>query len=519
VYSTSQPEIAAQRSIDSAPLAVVAGLFGRLLVEGIEYCHWKSNEHLGPATRGETDLDVLVDRGDSGRVSQILAETGYKRFVAPAETEHPGIEDYLGFDDETGKLVHLHLHYRLVLGEKFLKGYRVPWEHLILSGRVLDPETGLYTSAPEAELLLLAVRGALKLRSRDRFGSRNSSPALGDDVLREFRWLARRVDRERLRALALELLGPAGEAALMELLEQGLTGPGLRRFRGAIEPAMQPYRGFSPVEARALRWKREWLVRWNRLRRRFFSSQQALRLRSPRGGMVIAFLGADGSGKSTLTTAVGSWLGWKLEVRPLYFGYGDGPVSLSRRPLRLLQRWYTRGRTAKAEAQREAAAASAPWSAPGWRSGPKAVWRALYAWSIVSEKRSRIRQAQRARHAGWIVIADRYPQAQVQTLSDGPLLGSWAEHRWSAVRAVARWEQESYRSMEAAAPDLAVKLHVSPEVSAARKADGSLESLRRRVGAVHCIGFPESTSVLEIDADQPLEAVLLRVKHGIWDAL
>ena len=28
----------------------------------IAYCHWKSNEHVGPAARGETDLDILVDR-------------------------------------------------------------------------------------------------------------------------------------------------------------------------------------------------------------------------------------------------------------------------------------------------------------------------------------------------------------------------------------------------------------------------------------------------------------------------
>lgn len=519
MYSTSQPEIAAQPLVGSAPLAVVAGVFGRLLAEGIGYCHWKSNEHLRPATRGETDLDVLVNRSDSLRVSQILAETGFKRFTAPAESAHAGIEDYVGLDDETGMLVHFHLHYQLILGEKFLKGYRVPWEHVVLAGRVLEPDTGLYISAPEAELLLLAVRAALKLRSRDRFGGGHRSPARGDEVLREFRWLAVRVDPERLRALVVDLLGPAGEAPLMEMLEDGLTGPGLLRLQRAIDPVMRSYRAFPPSEARALRWKREWLVRWNRLRRRLFSTRRALGLGSPRGGLIIAFLGADGSGKSTLTKAVGSWLAWKLEVLPLYFGYGDGPVSLSRRPLRLLQSWYARGRSAKQEGGRAAADASASSSASRWRNAPKALWRVLYAWSIVSEKRSRIRQAQRARHSGWIVIADRYPQAQIQALSDGPLLGSWADHSWSAFRAIARWEKEAYRRLEAVTPDLVIKLHVSPAVSAARKADGTIESLRRRADTVRRIRFPESTRVLEIDADQPLDTVLLQVKRGIWEAL
>jgi hypothetical protein len=143
----------------------------------------------------------------------------------------------------------------------------------------------------------------------------------------------------------------------------------------------------------------------------------------------------------------------------------------------------------------------------------------LYAWSIVSEKRSRIRQAQRARHLGWVVIADRYPQAQIEALGDGPLLGIWAAHRWSALRAIARWEEEAYRRMEAMAPDLVIKLHVSPAVSASRKSDGTIESLRRRADTVRRIRFPESTRVLEIDADQPLDTVLVRVKRGVWEAL
>jgi thymidylate kinase len=519
VYSTSQPEIAAQPLVGSAPLAVVAGLFGRLVAEAVVYCHWKSNEHLWPATLGETDLDVLVNRSDSLRLSQILAETGYKRFAAPAESSHAGIEDYLALDDETGKLVHLHLHYRLILGEKFLKGYRVPWERVLLSSRVVEPHTGLYTSAPEAELVVLAVRAALKLRSRDRLGAAHRSPARGDDVLREFRWLAERVDIGRLRTLAVELLGPSVEPVLIELLETGLTSGGLLRLQRVIDPLMRPYRGFRPREARVLRWKREWLVRWNRLRRRVFSTRRALRLGSPRGGLIIAFLGADGSGKSTLTKAIGSWLGWKVEVVPLYFGYGDGPVSVARRPLRLLQVWYARGRSPKrAEGGGISAGSSAALSNAG-RNAPKAAWHMLHAWSIVSEKQSRIRQAQRARHLGWVVIADRYPQAQVKTLSDGPLLGSWASHRWSGFRAIARWEEQAYRRMEAVAPDLVIKLHVSPAVSAARKPDGTIESLRRRVDTVRRIRFSEDTRVLEIDADQPLEAVLLQVKRAVWEAL
>jgi hypothetical protein len=488
------------------------------MAEGIPYCHWKSNEHLGPATRGETDLDVLVNSSDALGLSLILAESGYKRFAARSEAAHAGIEDYLAFDGETGKLVHLHLHYRLILGEKYLKGYRLPWEHKLLSGRVLDPDTGVYTSSPESELLVLAVRAALKLRIRDALGAARNSPALGDDVLREFRWLIKRADPAELRALAVELLGAEAEQSLGELLQAGVTLGGLRRFRRAMAPAMTPYRTYGPLEGRMLRWKREWLVRWSRLRRRLIRRRRALGFRSPRGGVVIAFLGADGSGKSTLTRAIGSWLGWKVEVQSLYFGYGDGPVSLLRLPLRLLQRLHARMHKARRGSDPVPGSTNA-FDDPGWTSAPKAVWRGLHAWSIVAEKRSRIRQAVRARQLGWIVIADRYPQAQVVALSDGPLLGAWTSHRWSALRAIAGWEMRAYRELELVAPDLVIKLHVSPAISTMRKVDGTIDDLSRRTEAVRRIRFPECTRVVDIDADQLLDSVLLRVKQAVWEAL
>ena len=60
--------------------------------------------------------------------ARILAELEFKRFSAVPSRAYPGIEDYLGMDRATGTLVHLHVHYRLTLGERYIKGYRLPWE-------------------------------------------------------------------------------------------------------------------------------------------------------------------------------------------------------------------------------------------------------------------------------------------------------------------------------------------------------------------------------------------------------
>lgn len=80
--------------------------------------------------------------------------------------QYNSIEDYIGLDYKTGKIWHLHLHYRLSLGEKHLKGYTFPWDKDILERKELY-DNKIYCSNPSDEFLLLLIRISLKLRWRD----------------------------------------------------------------------------------------------------------------------------------------------------------------------------------------------------------------------------------------------------------------------------------------------------------------------------------------------------------------
>lgn len=513
--STLQLEAAPAQTF--VPLEVVMRLCRGLQEAGVEYCHWKSNEHLRPAALGETDLDLLVDRAAAVQVAQVLSDAGYKQMTAVSARAYVGIEDYLGFDRSTGKLVHLHLHHRLVLGEKFLKGYRLPWEARLLAGRQLDNDTGIYVSAPEMELMILLMRAALKLRRREKLGLGRSG-SIDADFIREFRWLADRVDSAVFQARATELLGPPAASVLGAIVAGGPDRTSLRQLRQAIRGSTEAWRTYPVIEATRRRWLREWNARSARLWSRLTGRRRVSRFQNPRGGVIIAFLGADGSGKSTVTQAITSWLSWRIEVVPLYLGFGDGPISVARKPLQALKSIYARRRGSP---NLPASAEASPREArtPSVRDVPKAVWRILWSWSVVREKRARIRQAQRGRNLGLTVICDRYPQAQIMALGDGPLLSHWEGHPWGWLRAAARWELEAYRRLETVAPDLVIKLHVTPEVSARRKRDVSLDSLARRVEVVRQVQFGQDTRVAQVDATQSLEQVLLDTKRIVWEAL
>jgi hypothetical protein len=313
----------------SAPLAVLTELFDRLHSEDIRYCHWKSTEHLSASLEGRTDLDVLVDRKDARRLTRVLTDADFKRFMVTGG--YPGIEDYLGFDAATGTLSHLHVHYQLTLGEKFLKGYRLPWEDVALTTRTLDAEHGIYVIDPNLEALLLVTRATIKLRARDYLLAAAGYPYIRGGALRELRWLARRVDHARLHALALTLVGERATALLRRIV--AAPQPSIRQlqtFRRSVDPSLDGYRLYGAMTARLHRWAREcgwaWVAVWNRFRGIAKRSTRT----APQGGLAVTITGPQPQA-TTFAKQLVAWLSPEMAVVPDVGGRGGAHPSRGRR--------------------------------------------------------------------------------------------------------------------------------------------------------------------------------------------
>ena len=492
-------------SLEPVGLRIVTTLLARLHAQNIPYCHWKSNEHAREGLEGLTDLDVLVDRRCALELQESLAAVGFKRFSATAFSGYPAVEDYLGFDEESGKFVHLHLHYELVLGEKHLKGWRLPWEDELLATRAFDTEVGLFVVDPHMEMVLLLLRAGLKIRLRDHLHAGRGRPYFKGGDRTEYAWLQERVDVAKAEGITETLLGREAARAFGGLLHTPPTLETLLKFRRAAMPTLRLYRGYSAVEARGRRLVREGLTILSAVNRRHLRLSRFLRKVNPRGGRIVAVLGADGSGKSTLLRAVDAWLGWKLDVYPVYHGSGDGRASLMRLPLLLVLRILKRRRGSRGRRSTDTGPSAA-----------KSIWALVLAW----EKRAKLKGAWRARHRGMVVVADRYPQNQIMGFNDGPLLSAWQHHPNRLLRTLASWERVPYHWAEAYPPDLIIKLQVEPERAYQRKPDPdmSIEEIRRRVDAVTRLAFPKAQTVV-IDANRPQNEVLLEVKRAVWNLL
>lgn len=484
-------------------LEAVTRLFFALNEAGVRYCHWKSNLRLDAALNGRTDLDLLVDPQDGPLFRKILLAHQVKPLLAASGKHYPGIENHLGYDAASGKLFHLHVHYQLVLGEQYVKNYHIPIEEQVLASVCLPQ--GVLVPPPAMELVILCLRALLKYRDRDVVKDILSirSPGLPAHICQEIEWLWQHTTPQEITEAA-QKLNIVSEEIVFAFLQviHAETRDGWRMFwlRSQVRRALRPYQRHPRLWA-SLRYFRElWRQRPGRPQRKMTLST---------GGRTLAFIGADGAGKSTMCQRITDWLSWKLDVRLYYLG--------SKQPSRRSELIYLLFRAAR-RGQRSVAGwlGQDSWLARGLVQLRRIV-RYSHHLSIGRDRLRRYRES-RAKAETAVIIYDRYPLA---TLLDGPKI-HLNGHANSVGRVFAAAEQGIYRQI--GPPRHYLLLNVSPEVSLQRKPDHDPTAVTAKAQfltqfAAEMEGRDEQVNLLTINADLPFEEVERQLKTAVWEAL
>lgn len=457
---------------------------------GIRVVHWKSNEHLPAALRGDTDLDLLVDPDDEQSFVEVVTDAGFLPLEPPRERRLPGLVSYLGFDEPSGKLVHLDVHYRVVLGEQLLKNHDLPLGSWLLDG-VAGPG-GMAVPKPERELVVLYIRSGLKTKSRQilRAALKGGSP-FPENIRREARWLAEQADVARLAEAAAESGLALSADEVIDFRERAIERRLDWRYVLATKRSLlSRLRGYERMPWFVALPRRFWL------RMRSGRAMGRLGLGLPRRHLsfptpVIAVVGADGSGKTRLTRDLESWLGAKLLVRHFYFGQPKSGVVF-----KVLNK-------PGSVARKRAADSVASGGLARYTEAAKWLWLALV------RRRMAIR-AKRAARDGTVVIAERYPLPSFFSM-DVPMDGP----RLQPDGPLANVEMAMYRSIPQ--PDLVLVLHADLETLRARKEDLTREEHIPKVEAV--ANLESSETVVRIDVTEPYDQVLAHAKADLWEAL
>ena len=387
--------------------------------QNISYCYWKSSRRVHLVLTGDGDLDLLIAREDQHRAEAILLHRGLKLFPSVSGRDHPAVLSFLGYDEPSGKLIHLHLHFRLVVGERLLKNYRIPWEKTVLARAVRHWALPILILDPASEALLLLIRSCLELRSSDPVTLRNwAATKQKFELAREA--LAARVERGMLSERAAELMGeePIGKDLADSMIEAFYGEQALgnqAQLRRRVEKHFAVYRSYNAVEFRLRCIGRIMFWLAGGLNKRLLHWPRPWSRRAPGGGCVVAMIGVDGSGKSTAVATMRAWLGAEIDTMPIYFGTGDGRPSLLLWPLKLIVRALSRTMKTKPKGASHGKISDRP---PG--AGYAAL---LTVWAMVvaREKRIKLIAARRAANRGLVVLADRYPQDEILGFQRRPL--------------------------------------------------------------------------------------------------
>lgn len=208
---------------------------------------------------------------------------------------------------------------------------------------------------------------------------------------------------------------------------------------------------------------------------------------------LIAVVGSDGSGKSTLSADLLAHVQRTRTAESGYLGLGSGEQG------RRIGRWPIVGPPLHrfldgiADRLREP---DAP--VPG-------LIAARYALDKSKKRRARFEQLLERRRAGVTIVTDRYPQIEVPGLHDGPILAGRASNaRLAAIQAE---ERALYTEMAAHVPTLVIRLHVDVDTVMARKPDHDRALITRKVETVPMLAF-NGAPIVDIDATIPYDEEL-----------
>ena len=489
----------------------------KLLLESLHendimYCHWKSNQHLSASMTGATDLDILFNEKQKIKIESILNNLSFKIFNAIKQKQYKDIVDFIGLDFESGKVIHLHTHYRLTLGEPYLKGYQLDFEGKILESRVFNKDFGIYCVNPAFELILLFLRESLKLRHRDvLLIYLKIKEHYRENILQEFNWLRARVTDSEIHTTLKTIFDDY--TTIYKIVIKEFSRKKLQMLAPIIKKELAGNRLYTPITALFHRWNREATILISRKLVQYLAFPIASKRINPRGGFSMAVIGADGSGKSTITRNLKETFENKLDVYKIYFGRGDGKSSLSRKFLASIKRSFVPGKKKKSTSINQNVSAR--------NNGfLRRNYKCMEALLVAREKRNNLKHMNRAINRGMFVICDRYPQNQIMGYNDGPLLHSFLKSRNFIYRTAAKMESKVYTIAQNNPPDIVFKLIASPEVIEARKpGEISLERLDVKINGIKRLSFNANCKVITIDAAISLNEVLYQIKKEIWDLL
>jgi len=450
----------------------------------INYCHWKSNSHLDKSFESISDFDLLIDSKDTEKFLTLMHDFKFKRKFSSANYVYPGFDDFLGFDEFSGKIYHFHVHYKLIIGKKNQKNFRIPVEKLILDTAISHDKFPIRVILPELEFIFLILRALLKFgldlkNIKKMIVKRKKFPP---NILEEFEYLRKLINKDLFYSYCNNMFS--------DLLW-------IFKVLSSKSPQAVPLYWLVAARYRLVKSLRKYRIFGGKQ----FNTQRRIRILSSRynmgwlnnGGISIGFIGVDGSGKTTTIDLIKRWLNSKLSVKSFYMGLPKG--NLTWEFYRFFFRLFKK-------------------LGISFLSEKFNILKNIYSAKI---KYKTFLASEMAKNQGNVVLLDRYPLQELWALSDEPTDGPLIKDNayWQSI------ERKYYKKIKPA--DYIFVLMTEHEDAVNRKSEHKSEykqiAIRQKGREISKLVKSKRNYLIPINNSGNREKVLIEIKRKIWSIL
>jgi thymidylate kinase len=435
-----------------------------------------------------------------------MGQLNFRPAGIQGDAPFPAVEHYFAMDENTGVFVHVHAYYRVITGESLSKNLHLPLEEMLLQN--VREEDSIRVPKKSVELVIFTIRMMLKhtsivellMLSRDWKG-----------VRREIDWLMEAKPTEETLKLVANWL-PSTDPKFFAACIDALKSPASLFRRISLSLRLRSQLSIYARNSRLQSWlsgiHKFSLMAYGRLTR----SKRGIILQS--GGAVIAFVGPEATGKSTLLTATKNWLGEHFVIEQIHAGKPKSTL-LTMLPnvfLPLLRNALPKYRQSKIVTNQASLEQS--------QNSPKVypLISAIRSVFLAYDRRALLSRAFSRAANGSIVLCDRYPSMS-QGAPDGPQLQQFEidSKRYPIQSWLARTEKRLYQ--EIPEPDMVISLQVPLDVALLRNKNRGKEEPEDYVRFRHSLASNlkyGNAPICKINTDQPLDTTVLEVKKNIW---
>ncbi|MDF1587602.1 MAG: hypothetical protein P1P93_00350 [Gammaproteobacteria bacterium] len=217
---------------------------------------------------------------------------------------------------------------------------------------------------------------------------------------------------------------------------------------------------------------------------------------------VIAVVGCDGSGKSTLTSDLAAHFNRLQTTELLYLGQSSGNIGNWIKRLPIIGTALGRYLDHKAK------------QAHKDKTSPPDTLTVIVIYLLSLWRVHKFRRMLALSRRGTLIITDRYPQAEKAGFYfDGTGLDPATANAWLARKLAAR-ELRLYQWMASYIPTLIIRLNIDIETAHARKPDHKRAMLQQKITTIPTLHF-NSATIVDLNSLDPYEQVLQQALKAV----